>query len=74
MTTLADLKTGQSGRITRVGAEGPVIHRLMEMGMVPGVDVEVVRVAPFGDPLQLRVRGYLLAIRRREAEKFEITT
>ena len=66
-TGLDALRPGASARVYSVGGEGPVARRLMEMGIVPGAPVPVVRVAPLGDPIEVRVRGYHLALRRSEA-------
>ncbi len=65
--TLAALEVGQSARVQRVGGSGTLRRRLMEMGLVAGAQVTLVRIAPLGDPLQIRVRGYDLALRRAEA-------
>lgn len=65
--TLKELKPGQSGIVTSfVGETLP--SRLLEMGLLPGTHVEVVRFAPLGDPIDLKVRGYHLSIRKHEAE------
>jgi ferrous iron transport protein A len=53
--------------VLHVGGERPFRRRMMELGLLPGTRVEVVRVAPLGDPIELRVRGCLLSIRREEA-------
>ncbi len=66
--TLDRLPVGASGRVASVGGSGPVARRLMEMGVVPGAPVRVVKFAPLGDPLEVRVRNYHLALRRSEAE------
>lgn len=71
-TRLDKLSTGEVAVIRRVGCERSVARRLMEMGLLPGTRVEVTRVAPMGDPLQLRVRDYALSIRRAEAASVEI--
>ena len=60
-------------RVVNVSGTGPVTKRLMEMGIVPGVLVRVVKAAPFGDPIEVRVRGYNLAMRRNEAESIEVS-
>lgn len=73
LITLADLKAGQMARVVNVSGSGPVAKRLMEMGIVPGVLVRVVKAAPFGDPIEVRVRGYNLAMRRNEAESIEVS-
>ncbi len=70
--TIAELERGRRGRITAVRERSSVVHRLMEMGLLPGAMVEVLKIAPFGDPLELRVRGYALSIRKREAACFEV--
>ncbi len=69
---LSDLQIGSVATVVRVNGESVVSKRLMEMGVVPGVTVRVVKTAPFGDPIQIRVRGYSLAIRRNEAETIEV--
>jgi ferrous iron transport protein A len=66
--TLAHLPIGVKARVISVSGAGSVARRLMEMGVVPGAPVSVVRIAPLGDPLQIRVRGYHLALRRTEAQ------
>ncbi|MBL8182957.1 MAG: ferrous iron transport protein A [Blastocatellia bacterium] len=71
-TILADLAVGDEARVIAVNGEGRVTNRLLEMGVVPGATVSVVKAAPFGDPIQIRVLGYSLAMRRREAEMIEV--
>ncbi len=71
--TLANLEIGATATVRRVFSRGAISKRLMEMGIVPGVSVEVIKAAPFGDPIEIRVRGYNLAMRRNEAESIEIT-
>ncbi len=66
--TLADLPKGESRTVLSVLGENVVTRRLMEMGLVPGVAVRMIKSAPFGDPLEINVRGYSLALRRNEAE------
>ena len=66
MTTLADLKPGQKALVTGFTGED-VPGRLMEMGLLPGTPIELVRLAPLGDPMDVRVRGYHLSLRRHEA-------
>ena len=65
--TLASLRPGESGRVTRVGGEPDVRNRLLEMGLTHGATVRLVRVAPLGDPVELHVRGYRLSVRKHEA-------
>ena len=66
--TLADLAKGESRTVVSVRGEDAITRRLMEMGVIPGVAVRMVKSAPFGDPLEIKVRGYSLALRRNEAE------
>ena len=66
MKTLSDLKPGERGTIEKFATDDPP-GRLLEMGLLPGTTVEVVRLAPLGDPIDLKVRGYHLSIRKHEA-------
>jgi Fe2+ transport system protein FeoA len=66
-TTLDLLPKGAEARVLAVSDSSAVSRRLMEMGVIPGVSVRVVKSAPFGCPLEIRVRGYNLALRRAEA-------
>jgi ferrous iron transport protein A len=70
--TLDALPRGVAGRVVRVEGVGPVARRLMEMGIVPGARVEVVREAPLGDPVEVRVMSYHLALRRNEARTITV--
>jgi Fe2+ transport system protein FeoA len=72
ISTLATLSVGTNAKVKNIIGETAVTRRLMEMGVVPGISVRVVKTAPFGCPLEIRVRGYNLAIRRSEAESIEI--
>lgn len=70
--TLAGLSIGEIATVSEVHGNTPVSKRLMEMGIVPGVSVKVIKTAPLGCPLQISVRGYHLAIRRSEADTISI--
>lgn len=70
--TLANLPIGESALVSSVVGNTPISKRLMEMGIVPGVSVKMVKTAPMGCPMQISVRGYHLAIRRSEAETIGI--
>ena len=70
--SLAALPLGTDAVVRRVRSPRPIARRLMELGLVPGTRVRVTRVAPLGDPLELRVRDYNLSIRRAEALSIEI--
>lgn len=69
---LSNIPAGLLARVTAVNGEGFITRRLMEMGMVPGVSVRRVKSAPFGDPIEVRLLGYSLAIRKNEAEAIEV--
>ena len=66
--TLATLEESQRARIRSIGGETKTRRRLLEMGLCPGVTVELVRRAPLGEPYEFRVRGYLLSLRREQAK------
>jgi len=66
---LSELKPKERGTIVKVGGGGPVHRRILDMGVVPGTEVEVVRVAPLGDPVELLIRGYHLSLRKEEARE-----
>ena len=69
---LAELAPGQRGRITSVGASGPMRRRLMDMGLLPGQEIRVEKVAPLGDPIEVTVRSYNLSLRKKEAEEIAV--
>ena len=70
--TLDKLKIGSSGVFTAVGGDGPLRCRLLDMGLTPRTRVTLQKVAPMGDPIEIRVRGYELTLRIEEAEKIEV--
>ena len=71
--TLEDLAPGQSGTILSIGNKsGTVKRRLVDMGLTPGTEVRVTKIAPLGDPMELNLRGYELSIRKGDAEMVEI--
>lgn len=69
---LHELKLGQSGNITKVGGEGELRCRLLDMGLIPKTKVKLVKIAPMGDPLEIRLRGYELTLRKEDAAKIEV--
>ena len=69
--TLDELKTGASAVITAVGG-GPLRCRLLDMGLIPRTEVTLQKIAPMGDPIQIRVRGYELTLRIEDAKKIEV--
>ena len=70
--TLRELKIGKSAVIESVGGEGSLRQHFLDMGVIPGAEVSVVRFAPMGDPMELRIRGYELTLRLADAEKIRI--
>lgn len=70
--TLEELPIGKSAVITSVGGEGALRCRFLDMGLIPKTRVEVRKVAPMGDPIEIRLRGYELTIRKEDAKKIEI--
>lgn len=70
--TLDTTPFGKQARVVSVTGDGAVALRLMQMGVVPGVAVSVVKSAPLGDPIQIRVRDYDLALRRAEARTITV--
>jgi Fe2+ transport system protein FeoA len=71
MTTLRDLEPGERGVVVGWAGSAPPI-RLMEMGVIEGTEIEVVKLAPLGDPIEVKLRGYHLSLRKQEAEQIEI--
>ena len=70
--TLDELKVGRSGVIAIVGGDGALRCRLLDMGLTPRTKVTLQKVAPMGDPIEIRIRGYELTLRVEEAKKIEI--
>ena len=72
--TLDKLPVGHTATITAVGGEGPLRCRLLDMGLIPGTAVTVRKVAPMGDPIERRLRGYELTLRLADAQKITLDT
>ena len=72
--TLDQLPVGKTAVITAVGGEGALRCRLLDMGLIPGTAVTVRKVAPMGDPMELRLRGYELTLRAADAKNIEISS
>ena len=70
---LSELRAGESGRIETVGGEGALRQHFLDMGVIPGAEVTLVKLAPMGDPMELRIHGYELTLRLADAEKIDIT-
>lgn len=71
---LDTLKSGERGTIAALDCEPTIARRLMELGLVPGTEIVVVRRAPLGDPLEVSVRGVHLSLRRSEAHHIHVAT
>ncbi len=69
---LSELPVGQSGTILTVGGEGLLRCRLLDMGLIPKTKVTIQRIAPMGDPMEIRLRGYELTLRKEDASKIEL--
>ncbi len=72
MLTLADIARGQAVTITEITGEDSISIRLMEMGLTEGETVRLIGAAPLGDPLEVRVRGYKLSLRKSEASRIRV--
>lgn len=70
--TLDTLPLGKEAVITAVGGEGALRLRLLDMGLIPRTTVQVVKIAPLGDPIELRVRGYALSLRKEDAKNISV--
>ena len=72
MSTLDELQPGQRAKIVRVGSAGALKRRIVDMGVGRGTPVEVIRVAPLGDPIEIKVKGYNLTLRKEEAAAISV--
>jgi len=70
--TLADLELGSSSLILGFNSEGENVARLSQLGVIPGAQAQILRAAPFGDPVQVRVEGTLLSIRKSDARFIQV--
>ncbi|MBC8248466.1 MAG: ferrous iron transport protein A [Anaerolineales bacterium] len=70
--TLNQLKPGERATIVKVGGQGPVRRRILDMGVVKGAEIKVVRVAPLGDPVEFLIKGYNLSLRKSEAQQIQV--
>lgn len=69
---LSMLKRGETGKITKITATGPLKRRLMDMGILTGTEVKMEKIAPLGDPMEVTVKGYSLSLRKTEAERIVV--
>jgi len=70
--TLREAKIGQTVKVVKLHGTGPVKRRIMDMGITKGQLIEVIRVAPLGDPMEITVRNYELSVRKADAEMIEV--
>lgn len=74
MKTLREVNCGETAKVIKLHGVGAVKRRIMDMGITKGTDVMVRKVAPFGDPIEVTVRGYELSLRKADAEMIEVVT
>jgi len=72
VVTLGDMNPGQSGKVEWIDGRGGVYKRLLDMGLTPGSRIELRRVAPLGDPIEIKVKGYSLSLRKNEAQMISV--
>jgi len=72
MRTLKEVKCGETISVVKLFGEGAVKRRIMDMGITKGTEIYVRKVAPFGDPIEVTVRGYELSLRKADAEMIEV--
>ena len=70
--TLREAAIGQTVKVKRLTGEGPVKRRIMDMGITKGVEINIRKVAPLGDPIEVTVRGYELSVRKADAAMIEV--
>ena len=72
MKSLKDVPVGDTVKVVKLHGDGPVKRRIMDMGITKGVEIFVRKVAPLGDPMELKIRGYELSVRKADAEMVEV--
>ncbi len=72
MKTLKDIKVGDNTTVVKLNGQGAVRRRIMDMGITKGVKIHVCKVAPLGDPIEIKVRGYQLSLRKDDAQMIEV--
>ena len=72
MKTLRDANVGETVKVVKLHGEGAVKRRIMDMGITRGVEIYVRKLAPLGDPVEIRVRDYELSLRKADAEMIEV--
>ena len=69
---LSELTPGEKGKVKQITGEGRLKKKLLDMGVIPGSEVEVIKVAPLGDPIDIKIKGYHLSLRKQEAKQISI--
>lgn len=72
MSTLKDVKCGDTVKVVRIHGEGAIRRRIMDMGITKNAEIYIRKVAPLGDPVEVMVRGYELSLRKSDAEMIEV--
>ena len=72
MKSLKDAKIGETVKVTKLGGDGAVKRRIMDMGITQGAEIFIRKVAPLGDPIEVKVRGYELSLRKADAQYIEV--
>ena len=72
MNNLREVPVGGTAKVVKIHGEGAVKRRIMDMGITKGVEIDVRKVAPLGDPIEITVRGYELSLRKADAESIEV--
>lgn len=73
MKTLKNLSVGEKATVVKVSGSGAIRRRLMDMGVIKGTEIQLLNVAPLGDPLKIKVRGYQLSLRKSEAKEIQVS-
>ena len=69
---LSELTPGERGKVKKITGEGQLKRKLLDMGVIPGSEIEVIKVAPLGDPINIKIKGYQLSLRKEEARQISI--
>jgi len=70
--SLRELQPGQKGKVTRISSTGSIRRRILDMGIIKSVRIEMERIAPLGDPVEIKLKGYHLSLRKEEAANIHI--
>lgn len=73
MKSLRDLTPGEKARVGKITGTGPIKRRMVDMGVVPGAEIEMIRYAPLGDPIEIKIKGGHLSLRLEEAERIIVS-